>query len=82
MLLTLFFVFLFILLALLTFFRNVIYSLLSAFFSLFHRRNKGQAGQNSSTTAGAQSVHRQKSKKGKVISSDDGEYVDFEELNS
>lgn len=81
MLLTLLFVSLFILLALLTFFRNVIYSLLSAFFSLFHRRDKGQTGQDSGQTAGTHSVHRQKKKKGKVISSDDGEYVDFEEIN-
>ena len=77
MILTIVIVCLFLAMAVLSFFSNVIRALLTAFFNLF-RRKGGRSGGKS--TEGRQTVHTSNSRKKKVYSKDDGEYVDFEEV--
>ncbi|MCQ2126590.1 MAG: DUF4834 family protein [Bacteroidaceae bacterium] len=65
----------------LTFFRDIVVSLLNAFFGLFRRngRNSGRTGESARVNRPQTDTGTEK-KKGKVISKDDGEYVDFEEI--
>ena len=84
MILTIVIVCLFLAMAVLSFFSNVIRALLTAFFNLLtaffnlFRRKGGRSGGKS--TEGRQTVHTSNSRKKKVYSKDDGEYVDFEEV--
>lgn len=94
MLITILFIGLFILLALLTFFRNVIITLLSGFFSLFHRGKgrrsdcSGTSGNSGRTQSGStynpgynsQTSQGQSGGKKKGFDKSDAEYVDFEEV--
>lgn len=77
MILTIIIVCLFLAMAVLSFFSNVIRALLTAFFNLFRRKGKRSEGQ---PAEGRQTVHTSNSRKKKVYSKDDGEYVDFEEV--
>lgn len=63
---------LFVLLALLTFFRNLILLFISSVINLFRKNKK--------TSDGDTNIRRNSSKKKKVFSKSEGEYVDYEEI--
>lgn len=68
---------LFVLLAVLTFARNLLIKFLNAIVGFFRRLvGRGKGNDNSE---GRQTVRKRRSKK-KVLSDTDGEYVDFEEV--
>lgn len=77
MILTIIIVCLFLAMAVLSFFSNVIRALLTAFFNLFRHKGRRSGEQ---PAEGRQTVHTSNSRKKKVYSKDDGEYVDFEEV--
>ena len=69
------FILLFALLAVLTFARDLLVSIITAIVGLFR---KGDRKQNNSE--GRQTVRKRTRSKKKVLSDSDGEYVDFEEV--
>lgn len=69
---------LFVLLAILTFARNLLATFLNAIVRFF-RRLVGR-GQEQEKTEGRQTVRKRTRAKKKVLSDSDGEYVDFEEV--
>lgn len=71
-------VLLFVLLAVLTFARDLLATFLNAIVGFF-RRLVGR-GQEQEKTEGRQTVRKRTRSKKKVLSDSDGEYVDFEEI--
>ena len=69
------FILLFALLAILTFARNLLATLLSAVVGLFRKGDRMQK-----KTEGRQTLRKRARNKKKVYSDSDGEYVDFEEV--
>lgn len=69
------FILLFVLVAVLTFARNVLVAFLSSVVGLFHKKD-----QMHKKNDGRQTIRKRKSPRKKVYSDSDGEYVDFEEI--
>lgn len=70
----LFFIILFVLLAVLTFARNLLAAFIASIVGLFRRGDRMQKNE------GRQTVRKRNRNKKKVYSDSDGEYVDFEEV--
>lgn len=73
MLITIFVVSFFVILAILTFFRNVLLAVLSTVLSLFRRKDKNSAQSEPKIR------HNMKRKK-KIFDENEGEYVEYEEV--
>lgn len=69
------FIVLFILLAVLTFARNLLASFLNAIVGIFRKGDR-----KNRTNEGQQTVRKRTRSRKKVLSDSDGEYVDFEEI--
>ena len=69
------FILLFVLLAVLTFARDLLASFLNAVVGLFRKDDRTQK-----STEGRQTIRKRERKKKKIYSDSDGEYVDFEEV--
>jgi len=66
----------FVMLAVLTFARDLLASILSWIMGIFKRKSKDSPQPGSPR----QTIRRRQSKKSKVVDENDGEYVDFEEI--
>ncbi len=69
---------LFVLLALLTFARDLLASFLESIVGLFRKLLHKDSKPN--TGSGQQTIHKHTRKRSKVVRDSDGEYVDFEEI--
>lgn len=69
------FILLFVVLAVLTFARNLLVTVLAAIVGIFRKGDRKQKN-----TEGQQIVRKRTRSKKKVLSDSDGEYVDFEEV--
>ena len=69
------FILLFALIAVLTFARDLLVTILSAIVGIFRKGDRMQK-----KNEGRQTIRRRERKKKKVLSDSDGEYVDFEEV--
>lgn len=75
LILTILFIVLFVLLAVLTFARDLLATILSSIVGIFRKGNRKER-----TDEGRQTVRRRARSRKKVLSDQDGEYVDFEEV--
>lgn len=74
------FILLTVLVILLSFFSNLLITILDWLARPFRRRKRTGSNSYSENSAPHQTMHARNRKRKKVIDSDDGEYVDFEEI--